>query len=448
MWSVCLSECEAPLAVYKKAKSMAGAMVDEVMRETGATRAQVLEARSGIFEDMASAEANVFEGVAHIHIVGLLLASPDPFLDLYGVEYSDYATISAQVRSAESDANVDSIVLHVKSGGGMVEGMFAAGEVIRSATKQTTARVSSLAASAAYYLASQADAIEASHESDRFGSVGVCVDVYVSDDVVSIASSNAPNKRPDLRTDSGRQIVKSQLDQVEGLFLGGIAKGRSAARGAEMTPEQVAQDFGGGGLMIASLAVAAGMADSISEGEANEMQFKDDTQVTGIRAALGLDSSTGKEDLFRAALEAKQKADAFDDLKAQHDQMVALNEAAKDQLKKAVTEIESLKAEGEERKKKDFEARRDGVLNAALEESKILPAQVDQFKNIAKDEAGLEHVVDLLATTKSMGLTTADPNARSPKGKTPEETPASYAKTYGVSIESAKRRLAERKEAS
>lgn len=440
MWSVEVSECRGSITAYEKAVKLRSATIDQIHKESGASFEEVLlavGASSGV-EEVAGPGLEVFGGVAHIPIKGILLSKPDPILALFGIEFSDYESIAEAVQAAESDSDVEEIVFHVNSPGGLVEGMFAAADIIADASKPTRAIVENVAASAAYFLASQSGRIEASSRSDRFGSVGVAVDIHVSGDVVSIASSNAPNKRPDVTTDKGRDIVQAQLDQMETIFIEAIARGRST------TPDGVKENFGKGGLLLAGLAIEAGMIDAIAEGQTQEMS-PNDTQVSGVRAALGLDKNTDREDLVRACIQVKNKADSFDELQAKHDQQIALYEAAKDQLAKAQGTIDELQAKDKKREEAVFTTRRDRVINAALEENKILPPEVEHYTKMAKDEAGLKQLEELFAITAPRGMTEVKSPANSPKGSIgPEMTAEQYAKTYRCTIEEAQNRIAER----
>lgn len=116
-----------------------------------------------------------------------------------------------------------------------------------------------MAASAAFGLASQADTVEAHNRASMVGSVGIVIDAHVNENQVSITSSNAPKKRPDLTTAEGRAVVVEQLDAVEDLFIEAIADGRST------TVETVRADFGQGATLLADEALKRGMIDSVAQ---------------------------------------------------------------------------------------------------------------------------------------------------------------------------------------
>jgi signal peptide peptidase SppA len=87
---------------------------------------------------------------------------------------TSYEGLSAQLREAESDPDVSSILLDIDSPGGEATGMFAVAEQVRlvGQTKPVTAFVNDMAASAAYGIASAANEIVVSPTS-VVGSIGV-----------------------------------------------------------------------------------------------------------------------------------------------------------------------------------------------------------------------------------------------------------------------------------
>ena len=197
------------------------------------------------------------EGVATIEVRGVLLDAPNWMYDLFGRDYSDYQTIRGQLAQANADPSVLSIALDVSSPGGMVAGVFEAADDIAASPKAVHAQVRGQAASAAYLLASQATTVHATTRADAVGSIGVAVDMRVDGGRVSIASTDAPNKRPDVTTEQGRAIVRAELDAVHALFVDVVARGR----GVEAAT--VSQDFGRGGVLLATEALAAGMIDAL-----------------------------------------------------------------------------------------------------------------------------------------------------------------------------------------
>lgn len=215
------------------------------------------EARMGSGTPSADQIMDIKGGVATIALEGPLTARPNFMAMLFGGGNTTYPQFINALAAAEADADVKETQILFNSPGGTVDGLFPAMEALRSATKPTTAIVTGTAASAAYGLASQAGKIVADNKASRVGSVGVVVDVRLDKNAVSIASSNAPKKRPDASTEEGQADIREELDDIEALFIEEIAAGRGVSL------DKVKADFGRGGSFTAEKALKAGMIDAI-----------------------------------------------------------------------------------------------------------------------------------------------------------------------------------------
>ena len=114
----------------------------------------------------------VRDGAAIIPVVGSLVNRGGWIGANSGM--TSYEGLSAQLREAEADADVETILLDIDSPGGEATGMFAVAEQVRllGQTKPVTAFVNDMAASAAYGIASAANEIVVSATS-VVGSIGV-----------------------------------------------------------------------------------------------------------------------------------------------------------------------------------------------------------------------------------------------------------------------------------
>ena len=135
---------------------------------------------------------------AEIHVNGVLTNAPDIFAHFFGGGNTTYPEIISALAEADADPSVENILMRFDSGGGSVNGMFDAIAAMQATKKPIKAIVGTMAASAAYALASQADKMVAASRSSMTGSIGIVVDTYIDPNEVSITSTNAPNKRPDL----------------------------------------------------------------------------------------------------------------------------------------------------------------------------------------------------------------------------------------------------------
>ena len=174
------------------------------------------------------------------------------------------AEIAEGLGQAATDPSVKSIELEVDSSGGEVDGLFALFDQLAAISSQKKIDVIAHKAQSAAYGISAATGgkIIPSNSGSVFGSIGVAASFFVDPQVVDIASTNAPNKRPNLLTEEGKRVVREELDQIHDAFVDVIARGRSAATGKTVTAAYVNESYGRGGSMLAVQAHAAGLIDA------------------------------------------------------------------------------------------------------------------------------------------------------------------------------------------
>lgn len=207
---------------------------------------------------MPDPEGEVRDRTAIIPIFGVLTKNADNgIIRFLAGGGTSYQTIIKQIRAAEENPEVDSIEYLIDSPGGAVNGLFDAARAIRESSKPSTAVISGRAASGAYGLASQADKIVASNESDIVGSIGVVQSFFVSENIIDITSSNAPFKAPDPKSQEGFKAIQDQLNMMENHFINLIASGRN------VTAEIIKSNYGRGGILTADIALSRGMIDEI-----------------------------------------------------------------------------------------------------------------------------------------------------------------------------------------
>ena len=110
--------------------------------------------------------------VAVVPVHGPLGKNLDKWDKMFGM--SDYGDIEESLLAADADPNVTHILMHIDSPGGTVTGLPELAEKVRGIETPMTSYTEGTAASAAYWLASQADNILVS-ETAEVGSVGVYV---------------------------------------------------------------------------------------------------------------------------------------------------------------------------------------------------------------------------------------------------------------------------------
>lgn len=196
---------------------------------------------------------------ARINVLGVLTERPDWFAAYFGGGNTTFGDVSAAISAVEQDPNVDDVEFYFNSPGGEARPTVALGDQIFAMKKPNTALVAN-AASAAYWLASQADAIVAENRAATVGSIGVVVSMRRPSQsmIVDVTSTNAENKRPDPETEEGVASIRAQIDPMAELFATAIAAGR------DTTVEKVNNEFGRGGMLIAQQALNVGMIDAIA----------------------------------------------------------------------------------------------------------------------------------------------------------------------------------------
>jgi ClpP class serine protease len=226
--------------------------------------------------------------VAEIVVEGMITAKPSFMAMLFGGGNTTFPEIISALAEADMDPNVTEAILKIDSPGSTVAGLFETLAAIDAFSKPLRAVVTR-AESGAFALAAKAGRIEATSRASMVGSVGVVVDARLDPDVISITSTDAPDKRPDLTTEEGRATVRAQLDEVHQLFAEALAEGRGT------TVERVNAEFGRGTSFFADQALRRGMIDSIAARPA--LKVVGGTDSTSTASSGGDQQETGPMDL-------------------------------------------------------------------------------------------------------------------------------------------------------
>jgi ClpP class serine protease len=207
------------------------------------------------------------EGVAHIPMIGEL--TPAAEKDACGAytasALTEYGFLQTAIRAADEDPRVSAIALDANTPGGYADGVDVTAQVFAAAKKPTMAIVADIMASGGFYIGSRADKIIALSPLSRVGSIGVVAEEYDDDRLLEaegidhrvFTSTDAPDKRPDTKTEEGRAKVVDYLNDTHRVFVSRVAEGRHT------TVEDVNANYGRGGLVIASEAQKRGMIDEV-----------------------------------------------------------------------------------------------------------------------------------------------------------------------------------------
>lgn len=202
---------------------------------------------------------------------------------------------------AMASSAVGSIVIDIDSPGGAADGIPEMADEIRGARgqgKPIIAVANTMAASAAYWLGSQADELVVT-KSGRVGSIGVYTahenraaaleKQGVETTLVSAGKFKTEGNPFEPLTDEARDHMQTLVDEYYGMFVRAVAQGRGASVAA------VRDGFGEGRLKSASQAVKLGMADRVATVDQVVSEL-----LTGRRAP-----SAVAEDMSEASLDAK-----------------------------------------------------------------------------------------------------------------------------------------------
>lgn len=178
--------------------------------------------------------------------------------------------IAGMFRQAMADTSVGAVILDIDSPGGTVTGVSElAAEVFaaRGQGKRIVAMVNGLAASAAYWIAAQADEI-VSIPSGSAGSIGVFSSHQdlsaalekegVTMTLISAGKFKVEGNPFQPLSDEAKAFMQSRVDAAYGQFVKDVAAGRG------VTPAAVRDGYGEGRVLDAKAAKAAGLIDRIA----------------------------------------------------------------------------------------------------------------------------------------------------------------------------------------
>lgn len=230
----------------------------------GHVRAEVYEAA---VEAATRRQARQNTGsVARIPIYGAIEPKASIFTLLFGGSAVDL--IQAQFDVALADPDTKAILLDIDSPGGSVYGIPELARSIRAARgqKPILSIANAEAASAAYYIGSQADEFSVT-PSGQVGSIGV---VYLHTDLTGMAEAEgvkftifrSQERKADVNpyealSDEAAADIQSKVDAYDRMFVQDVARGRG------VSVEKVRADYGQGRMLLAADALKAGMVDRV-----------------------------------------------------------------------------------------------------------------------------------------------------------------------------------------
>lgn len=223
---------------------------------------------SGIFPEWEAARpSTIGKGASKVAIIPIQGALSKDGPSWFG---SNYDTISNAAETAAADASVKRVVLLVDSPGGNSTGLpeAAASITALAKVKPVTAMVEGMAASAAYWLASQANDVLLT-PSGEVGSVGVRmmhVDISqaLENDGIKVTELSAGQYKTEWSpfhplTDEAKEDMQGRLSDLHNEFVGAVAAGRGARASQDMRDN----NFGEGRMFMGPKALTHGLVDQL-----------------------------------------------------------------------------------------------------------------------------------------------------------------------------------------
>ena len=198
-----------------------------------------------------------------MRLSGYMFYEPNMFSEWFGVR--SVMELMEELQAAYDDTSTDAIIIRVNSGGGQALGTEQFAQLVAERNKPVVFYVEGMCASAAYWVASQGDAIYAAGETDIVGSVGAIMvhqsfaAMLENDGVkVNVLTNTGSEKKKlgnqyeDL-SDEARENIQKQLNGYYAPFRAAVLKGRK-----DIKPEAL-----DGRVFMSKEAISLGMIDGI-----------------------------------------------------------------------------------------------------------------------------------------------------------------------------------------
>lgn len=343
------------------------------------------------------------------------------------------AATERALAAALADPEVDEVLLDIDSPGGRTAGVPELAEAVFRASKPVRVWSRSMIASAAYWVASQAESIKVG-AGVTVGSIGVFVAYFdLSTAVGSFGAKLELVRAGDYKGVGmpGLQIqpedlvpTKAMVDHVYEEFVRAVARGRGL-------DEAAARALATGRVWIGHEALTAGLVDYVGAMPAPD---DDDEEETMSRQTSDLEAevTTLRSQLAGAHNEAASLRARSAELEATVGQLRTEVAAREDLVKAKSQEIETLQ-----------KSRKQDLLRAAQSDGRLLPSMVEQYAKMA-DKLDVETFAGALAVlpkqTRPTQVAGAEPGPTAPaEADADEATVAALelkaANKLGISVE-------------
>jgi signal peptide peptidase SppA len=268
---------------------------------------------------------DIIDGVAVVPVMGVTAKKMNLFSNISGGASTEM--IARDIQQAANDPAVNSILLHIDSPGGTVDGTMALADIVAAckSKKPMAALADGTMCSAAYWIGSATGEVFMADATTRVGSIGVVtghIDISGWEDKQGIKttevtagkykrihSSHAP------LSDEGKDILQADADYIYSLFVDAVA----AARG--VGADTVLQNMADGRVFTGQAAINAGLVDGVATLPQMIERMKTKQPLTGsVTSSTTLnteenimnieDLKTKHPDIYQAAVAEGQTAGA------------------------------------------------------------------------------------------------------------------------------------------
>lgn len=281
-----------------------------------------IEAKLGRKLDNRHETFQVVDGVAIIPVDGVIAKRMNLFSQISGGASTEL--IKRDVEQALNDPAIKAIILNVDSPGGTVDGTSELANFIYNSrgSKPIVAFSDGQVASAAYWIASSADSLYISGDTNMIGSIGVVAghrDISKREEQMGIKTTEITagkykhiSSQYSALTEEGRADIQDKVDYLYGAFVTDVARNRGTS------VEDVVSRMADGRVFTGKQSITAGLVDGVSTLDDLIDQLQKPQQGTR-KAAAGV--VAGKPTV-------KEQDMNLEKLKADHPDLVAQIEAA------------------------------------------------------------------------------------------------------------------------
>ena len=220
------------------------------------------------------------------------------------------STIGSIIKEADSNSNVDGIILKIDSPGGSVDGTAALAEIVAATNKPIVAFADGLTASAALWIAASADEIIAANNKTQIGSIGVLLSFadiqpalekqgIVFHKILADQSKDKTKVWDELKSGNYESFKKEVLNPLAEDFISHMKSARPDILEKHLTGKlYFAQDVIGSLVdSIGNLDYAIGRVNSLIE-NSNSNNNSIDMKLDNINSTIGAELQSTDEGAF------------------------------------------------------------------------------------------------------------------------------------------------------